>query len=470
MKSSKTSIRKKIFFSHISIITISSILIFIAFNLCLNFYINKKTRRVLIESAQFIEKSIRQHSKSLKEESENYETANLLTTNKNLREIQSFLDINYIIVDKNEKLLYPKENEIENFNIIKKTIISTANEKNMFKTEKNRSSYFYFYILRKKYYAQIYPLKSLNSSSYLIVYSDLVRSNGFIKIVNIILVIILVITGIIAMLISNNVSKKISYPISQLIDYTRKIGNREYDAESIKYTDKDEIGQLADTMHLMSEELLKYDNTMKTFVQNASHDLRTPLMSIQGYAEAIKYKVTDEEDKAVDIIIEESKRLSALVDDLLYLSRIETMQENFDFKELNLENVINNSIDKVRGIALKDKKTIKNLSSNNICIKGDEEKLIRAMINILGNCLRYCEKNIDIISKKENSKVSIIIEDDGCGFDEKDIGNIFNRFYKGKSGSYGLGLTIAKSIIERHGGSIIAQNSNKGGAQFIITL
>lgn len=116
----------------------------------------------------------------------------------------------------------------------------------------------------------------------------------------------------------------------------------------MKYND-DEIGQLAETMHSMAQKLSAYDNTMKTFMQNASHELRTPLMSIQGYAEGIKYGVVKDQDKAVDIVIEESKRLSQLVEDLLYLSKLDAFQEKMNFEKISAEDMIRSIIEKHDG-------------------------------------------------------------------------------------------------------------------------
>ncbi|WP_027625695.1 HAMP domain-containing sensor histidine kinase [Clostridium lundense] len=396
---------------------------------------------------------------------------NVNQINEDLDQIQSFLDIKYLVIGPEQQLIYPEEKINEEYNSIKNALISSISEKQWFKSEKIKSSDFYFNALGKKYQARVFPLKLSNSVNYLIIYCDLIKTSKFIETVNILLLIILIITAVIAILISNNVSKKISSPISQLINYAKKIGNRQYDAEFIQCDSKDEVGELSHTMHLMVQKLVTYDNTVKSFIQNASHELRTPLMSIQGYAEGIKYGVVDSEAIAIDIIIEETNRLSKLVEDLLYLSKIESIKEHLNFEELDIQYVIQNSIEKVSGIALKNKKAINFLPiKNSIVIKGDQEKLTRAIINILGNCLRYCKKNIDIILKNEDSKIIIIIEDDGCGFDEESICNIFDRFYKGKNGNFGLGLTISKSIIEKHGGNIVAQNITNGGAQFKISF
>jgi two-component system sensor histidine kinase CssS len=477
MKASNTTIRKKIFFSHITILTISLLLIFVSFNLYLNSYLERQTRKQLVEVATSIEKSMVEASMDSniieKFKASSNTDKNLSIINKNLKNTESFLDVNYAIIGTNMDLIYPQIKRDEEYTFVQTNIMSVISEKKVLLSKNNKKSVFYFNASGRKYAAIVYPLKLSNKTKNvnLIVYSDLFKSKGFVDIVNDILLLILIIMAIISVIISNNVSKKISRPISLLSKYAKKIGDRQYHTELVEYDKNDEIGQLAETMQSMAGKLYTYDSTMKGFMQNASHELRTPLMSIQGYAEGIKYGVVDEQDKAVDIIIEESKRLSDLVEDLLYLSKIEAMQDKLNLEEINLEYMIKSSIERISGIAVKDKKNIKfSMKDNSTIIIGDEEKLTRAIINILGNCLRYCNENIEVILKNEGSKTIIIIEDDGPGFEEKDLDNIFERFFKGKGGNYGLGLAITKSIIEKHGGNIVAENSIEGGARFIITL
>ena len=477
MKKPKTTIRNKIFLSHITITTISLLLIFLAFNLYLNFYIRRQTSRQLIEAATSIEKSIiettidfnitQKSGKNISNEKA------LVLINKNLRKIESFIDVNFAIIGPNMNFIYPEKKNDEEITFVQNNIMPVINERKGLISKNIKKTLFYFNTEDGRYATIVRNVKLPNKNTivHIVVYTNVFRSKGFVSIVNNILLIIVLITAIISMLISNNVSKKISKPILFLSNYAKKIGEREYQAELIKYDSNDEIGKLAETMRDMTEKLYAYDNTMKAFMQNASHELRTPLMSIQGYAEGIKYGVVDEKDKAVDIIIEESKRLSDLVEELLYLSKIEAMQDKLNLEEINAEYMINSSIERIKGIAVKNNKTINFAKSeNSIFIMADEEKLTRAIINILGNCLRYCRENIDVILKSEGSKVSIIIEDDGPGFEEKDLGNIFERFFKGAGGNYGLGLAITKSIIEKHNGNIVAENGIKGGARFVITL
>lgn len=477
MKKFKPTIRKKVFLSHIIVVVISLFLIFITFNFCINLYIKKSTQTQLIDTAKTIEKSMNEYADKLDDKSKLENSNDIikypLKINKLLKEDKSFFHIYYGIINQDKKLMYPKRNDIENYDFVRDKLISAIDEKRLIKQKNTQNSEYYFDVLEERYVAVIYKLNITDSSNdgYLIVYSDIVKTQEFIKIANIILLIILVIASVISIIISNNIAEKISKPILDLSVYAKKICEGQYNAELITHDNDDEIGRLAKIMKLMGKRLFTYDNKMKTFIQNASHEIRTPLMSIQGYAEGIKYKVVDDNDKAVNIIIDESKRLATLVDDLLYLSKIEATDEMFNIEELNIEHIILRSIEKVNGIAVKNEKRIKFICDEpNITIIGDEEKLIRAIINILGNSLRYCIKNIDVILKKEDAKIIIIIEDDGIGIDEIIIENIFDRFFKGKKGNYGLGLAITKSIIEKHHGTIMAENKDNGGARFKITF
>jgi two-component system sensor histidine kinase CssS len=95
-------------------------------------------------------------------------------------------------------------------------------------------------------------------------------------------------------------------------------------------------------------------------------------------------------------------------------------------------------------------------------IYADEEKLSRAFANIVSNCIRYAKSSINIIVKNIDSTISLEISDDGPGFDSNELSNIFDRFYKGKKGNFGLGLAISRNVIERHGGNISAENTGTG--------
>ena len=112
------------------------------------------------------------------------------------------------------------------------------------------------------------------------------------------------------------------------------------------------------------------------------------------------------------------------------------------------------------------------LPETEIFLTGDEEKLSRALTNLVSNCMRYAENliTVKVSMPQELPILQVTISDDGRGFEDKDLLHLFERFYKGENGNFGLGLTIVKTIIERHNGTIEAKNGPTGGAQFIITL
>ncbi len=472
MSKPKKTIKKRIFNSHILIIIISAILTSLVFNICLNIYLRTQTRSQLVSAGKLIQNSVNKEligTNSQTTEKGESEVAKLLKVNKILRQTQTFLNIDYGIVGPRGNLVFPREKNAEN-DLLSTEILPEVKSK--IKNKQNKNRVIYFKVENEKYAAIIHPIKDADGkqSGELILFSKLNNSRKITLVVNILLISVLLITSIIALIISNIVSKRISKPIDNLINYAEKIGDREYTKDGAKYED-DEIGKLAQSMESMAQKLGAYDNTMKTFLQNSSHELRTPLMSIQGYAEGVKFGVIEDKEGAVDVIIEESRRLSTIVEDLLYLSKIDSLQEELTAEELNVENLLRSCIERVNGIAIQSGiKIILNSKNSNVMIKGDEESLSRAIINIFGNCLRYAKDEIQVNLDKNSTEVSIIIKDNGGGFDSAELPNIFDRFFKGKGGNHGLGLAITKSIIEKHNGVISAENSIEGGACFKIVL
>ncbi len=264
-------------------------------------------------------------------------------------------------------------------------------------------------------------------------------------------------------------ANRISKPVVRLNRRASLFVERDFDTK-IKITTGDEIEKLANTMNHIADELKSYDIAQKKFIQNASHELKTPLMSIQGYAEGIKDGVFEDENKALDIIISESQRLKKLVEDIIYLSKLETMEEIYRFEPCSINDALYEGISRVESLAYKNNIKILPLLAKDTVLRLDKDKFIQAIINILGNCLRYAHSEITVTSSKNEDCIKIVIIDDGEGFDEKELNNVFKRFYKGKQGNTGLGMSITKVIIEKLGGSITVANSDNGGATFTICM
>ncbi len=225
-------------------------------------------------------------------------------------------------------------------------------------------------------------------------------------------------------------------------------------------------------------EVKKLENMRTEFVANVSHELKTPLTSIRGFAETLR-DVDDDETKSkfLDIIDEEAERLTRLISDILLLSHIEQKQE-FKQEEFSSDKVIEDVVDMMKHIA--DKKGIAmEVSGEELPVMvGDKDKLKQMLINLIDNGIKYSESGDKVTVKKSvsNDEFSIIVEDTGIGIDEEAIPRLFERFYrvdKARSrakGGTGLGLAIVKHIIIGFNGNVKVESKIGVGTKFIVTF
>ncbi len=278
---------------------------------------------------------------------------------------------------------------------------------------------------------------------------------------------------LIATLISFFFERSIINPIYKVKKNIRSFSslNEEISWEEIKT--KDEISEINDDFLMMAKRLKEYDKSQKEFFQNTSHELKTPLMSIQGYAEAIKDGVidNDSENEALDIIIDESKKLRDTVNSIVYLSKMEKFNNHQLIIKINLWEKLEEIKAKLSVIAQENNVVIYNRVAEDIVIKSTDEKLDKVFSNIISNALRYANSCVWISSESINkSHIKITVSDDGKGFEDNEAPKIFDRFYKGKGGNSGLGLSIVKSIADSHGWSINAFNNQDKGASIQIII
>ncbi len=256
-------------------------------------------------------------------------------------------------------------------------------------------------------------------------------------------------------------------PLQQLKNRSAELARRRFSGR-LEINTGDELEELAEAINEMSGRLEEYDQSQKEFFRNASHELKTPLMSVQGYAEALKDGIIPDSEKneSLDLIIRESERMKALVEEFIYLSKMETLTENYSFEPLSLGDAIREAVGAVQSLALeKNIQVAVNINNEDTTINGDPEKIHRLLLNLLGNALRYAASEVTV-NLKDGALVEVV--DDGPGFEPGEEENIFKPFYKGKNGGSGLGLAISRAIVEKHGGTIFAANNPAGGAK--ITL
>lgn len=277
--------------------------------------------------------------------------------------------------------------------------------------------------------------------------------------------------GLLALIISVFLQRIIGRPIKKLSLAMQSYSFNE-PAQALEINTGDEIEELATTFEMMSDKIQSYHGQQKVFFQNASHELKTPLMSIQGYAEAIKDGIVegDEKDESLDIIIAESQRLKKIVEEMILLTKLEDEQEPFDFRDATIEEILMGSMRSLSSLFNMHEVEVDLRIDDKGYGKFDVDKLTRGFINILGNCARYAHETITV---KVNAIADIIyveIADDGDGFQPGEAAKVFERFYKGNKGGSGIGLALTKTIIERHGGEVWAEDNPTGGAVFKIKI
>jgi two-component system phosphate regulon sensor histidine kinase PhoR len=229
-------------------------------------------------------------------------------------------------------------------------------------------------------------------------------------------------------------------------------------------------------------ELKRINKVRKDFVANVSHELRTPLTSIKGYAETICYGRLDDLTKAksfAEIILKHANRLSALVEDLLSLTRLEGKRSTPTKREMNLGEVLDAAIQVVKPTAEKKHLTIEtSLQPDRITAWADRDQISQALINLLDNAVKYTPEGgtISVLGKDTENEVQVTVQDTGIGIPREDLDRIFERFYRvdrnrsREMGGTGLGLSIVKHIIQGHEGKIRVQSRLEEGSAFTFSL
>ncbi|CAH1058202.1 sensor histidine kinase [Paenibacillus pseudetheri] len=267
------------------------------------------------------------------------------------------------------------------------------------------------------------------------------------------------------------ITKKLIQPLMKLQQELKKVKERHFsDVKLIKAGG--EIGAVAKSVYDMAGELNRFNHVQKQFFQNASHELKTPLMSISGYAEGIKDGIFEGEgiDKGLDIIMSESSRLKNLVTEMTLLAKLDSEEDSFRTSEIALDDLVVETIERMNPLLMKKGLTLHVSYDDNepLTVRADRDKLLQALLNVVSNATRYANQHIYIHSSVKDDQVLLSVCDDGPGISEDLLPYLFHRFVKGKDGESGLGLAISRAIVERSGGLITAGNRKDGGA--VITM
>ena len=284
---------------------------------------------------------------------------------------------------------------------------------------------------------------------------------------------VIIISGAFSIFLANSIVK----PLKEVTEVAEKMADGQLKVRSVKKVD-DEIGKLSDTLNYMAEELLKKEQIKNDFVSSISHELRTPLTSIKGWAITLKASDLGENSMmkdGLDIIEQESDRLTTMVEDLLDFSKFVSGRITLNKEEIDLSNIITQVSTqltpraKETGIELNI-----DIEEGLTSMLGDENRIKQVLINLLDNALKFTPEGgkVNLSAYSYDKFIVLQVEDTGPGISQEDLPHITERFYKGKNSKShsGIGLSICDEIVSLHGGDMDIQSILGEGTKILISL
>lgn len=314
-----------------------------------------------------------------------------------------------------------------------------------------------------------------NNGSSLILKVDF---TGFLKVMQHMLLMGLFTVLLIGSLLILLASHYIVEPVKKLTNAAKEMATGNLTVR-LKHKKKDEFGELMNSFNHMASELQKIDKMREDFVSNVSHEIQSPITSIRGFTVAIRDGIipAERQKEHLEIIYQETLRLSKLSDHLLRLASLDSENHPFHPVEYRLDEQLRRVI-LVAEPLWTEKKLDFELSLQAGLVKGDRDLFEQVWQNLINNAIKYSDEGavIEVIMEVNNEAVTVHIKDTGKGIPETDLPHIFDRFYmvdKARSqsdGGNGLGLSIAKKIVELHGCKIEVKSTEGEGTCFTVSI
>jgi signal transduction histidine kinase len=294
------------------------------------------------------------------------------------------------------------------------------------------------------------------------------------------LVIVTIISLLLALLISLLIASRLSRPITKITRTAKELAGGNYNVRFLT-GNYSEINQLADTLNYATAELSKTDELRRELIANISHDLRTPLTMIKMYAELIRDVSGEKAEKRsahTQVIIEEADRLSALITDMLDLSKLQAGTAQMNIKEFDLGEKTKTILNRFHALSERDGYVFKLELDPGIMVWADEQKIEQVIYNLVSNAVNYTgeDKTVAIKVKKSGTKARLEVIDTGKGIPEDKLEQIWERYYKVKEThkravvGTGLGLSIVKGILEAHHAGFGVESAVGKGSDFWFEL
>ena len=291
------------------------------------------------------------------------------------------------------------------------------------------------------------------------------------------LIYITVISLIISTVISLFMSKRISRPIKKMNEEAKKLEKGDYDVvfEKCGY---EELDELADTLNRATNSLERTDEIRRELMANVSHDLKTPLTMIKAYSEMIRDLSGDNKEKReahLKVIIDETDRLTRLVNDMMDLSKIESGILTINKEKFNFSQVASSLIDRIKLSSMETEHVIEYTIPNELYVYADRTKIEQVLYNLVINAIKHSgegKRNINVKVTATQKRVKVEVIDDGVGISKKDLEYIWDRYYKASESftrnvqGSGLGLSIVKNILLKHKSNFGVESTEGKGSNF----
>jgi two-component system sensor histidine kinase BaeS len=294
------------------------------------------------------------------------------------------------------------------------------------------------------------------------------------------LLLALLAAGVVAILVSLLLSRGVVAPVRVLTAASRRIADGHY-GERVPPAGTDELGQLARSFNQMAEKLEQVEAMRRQLIGDVSHELRTPLTAIKGAMEGLLDGVLPAAPETYQQIHQEADRLARLVDDLQELSRIEAGAYPLNIRPVAVSTLVETILKRFAAQAQAKRIELRlDLPTDLPYVLADQDRITQVLTNLVGNAIQYALEGgqVTILSIRQGDEIHISVVDTGVGIPAEHLPHLFTRFYrvdKSRSrqagGGSGIGLTIARYLVEAHSGRIWAESEGEGkGSTFTFTL
>jgi signal transduction histidine kinase len=265
-------------------------------------------------------------------------------------------------------------------------------------------------------------------------------------------------------------------PLREMAAVASAMARGEHGRE-VAVTTNDEVGELARAFNRMTAELAETDRLRRDLVANVSHELRTPIGALQAVLENVVDGVSEPDPETLATMLAQTRRLGRLVTQLLDLSRLEAREQPFDVRPFAVREVLDSAAREARLHAPED--VVFSIDApDELRAAGDPERIHQVVMNLVENAVRYSPRpgEIALRASSKDHTVTFEVDDEGPGIPTGDLTRVFERFYRGDGsrgadgGGAGLGLAIARWIVELHGGTIRAERRDPHGSHMVVTL